>query len=378
MADPAQDEENQILADQAEETTQAPEAGGQVVEETKEKADPSENDPLVMAQMSVEKADEKPDAGTVPAKTTVKTGTPVKTATTKSDAQGTQAADPATTTDDDDPEIAEAVSDLAKEDWERLTHKGKSQFLSQRKAVKALADQKKKALEAAKVATENYQTVEKFVRDAGLTDEEYLQTVVVSSLAKRGDPRAIPVLEERLRAVRKAAGIPEPQAQTELDADLAAVLKDAEDFGIDTSKVRAKYQAKPEAKPTSVEVSKQQQQTVTQQQPQAQVQQDVHSSSEVAENQSIVDALVGLGVAEDKVVEHISGLIQSDPTLAKQPVGKRLRAVLTAHQKVAGTAKPVQQTRAQSAPLSGRGGPPVRSGPITQDPVRLATMPRGR
>lgn len=375
MADTAQDDE-QILADQAEETTQAPDAGGQVVEEMKEKADPSENDPLVMAQMSVEKAE--PDAGNA-AKTTVKTGAPVKTATTKSDAQGTQAADTATTTDDDDPEIAEAVSDLAKEDWERLTHKGKSQFLSQRKAVKTLAEREKKAREAARAATENYQTVEKFVRDAGLTDEEYLQTVVVSSLAKRGDPRAIPVLEERLRAVRKAAGIPEPQAQTELDADLAAVLRDAEDFGIDTSKVRAKYQAKPEAKPTSVEVSKQQQQTVAQQQPQAQVQeQDVHSSSEVAENQSIVDALVGLGVAEDKVVEHISGLIKSDPTLAKQPVGKRLRAVLTAHQKVAGTAKPVQQIRAQSAPLSGRGGPPVRGGPITQDPVKLATMPRGR
>jgi hypothetical protein len=382
MADPAQDDDldQQTLADQAENTTQAPEAGEKVVAE--EKADPSENDPLVMAQMSVETDAAKPEAGE-PAPTTSIPAKPGKPAAAKTKPDNTaQNADTAKSGDDesdlDDPDIAEAVSDLAKEDWDRLTHKGKSQFLSQRKAVKALTLREKEARKAAKAAEENYQTVEKFVQDAGLSHDEYLETVVVSSLAKRGDPRAIPVLEERLRAVRKAAGIPEPTMQgAELDADLAAVLKDAEDFGIDTTKVRAKYQGKPEAKPQQTAAPIQQTVTPAQQQAQPSAPREL-SPEEAQESDEIEATLMGLGIPREKVVEHVSLLMQADPTLYQQPLGKRLRAVILAHHKSA-AAKTATPARGQSAPISGRGGPTVRTGAnTTKDPVALATMPRGR
>jgi hypothetical protein len=381
MADPAQDDDldQQTLADQAENTTQAPEAGEKVVVD--EKADPSENDPLVMAQMSVETEAAKPEAGE-PAPTTSAAAKPGKPAAAKTKPDNTaQNADTAKSGDDesdlDDPDVAEAVSDLAKEDWDRLTHKGKSQFLSQRKAVKALTLREKEARKAAKAAEENYQTVEKFVQDAGLSHDEYLETVVVSSLAKRGDPRAIPVLEERLRAVRKAAGIPEPTMQgAELDADLAAVLKDAEDFGIDTTKVRAKYQGKPEAK--TQQTAAPIQQTVTPAQQQAQPATRELTPAEVKESNDIEKTLVGLGVPKEKVVEHVYSLMQADPTLANQPFGERLSAVVLAHHK-AQAAKTATPARGQSAVVSGRGGPPVRTGAnTTKDPVALATMPRGR
>lgn len=396
-ADPA-DEEIDINADQEPADTGA-QGGTETPGDQPEARQPEEgdepkpgrddsdqtSDPLVLAQMEPETQAAPATAGEQPQRTT--TTTPPKQQPAAEapkpgspDAKPKATADqakPAAKTEEQEPELAEALEDLPPEDWSKVSHKAKSQFLAQRKMLRALPERIKAEATARKAAEERYQAVEKFVRDQGLGDEEYVNAVAVSGMIKRNDPRAIQVLEATLQSLRKASGQPETPAQPtpaapQLDDDLAAMLKEAEEVGIDTSKVRARFKA-PAAPPAQQPPAGQQPAG----QPQMQ-QQPANAGGEQTENLAIVEALIGLGVKPEQVEAHVRGLIQADPKLATAPAGQRLRAVITAHTAAASKAQP-QQRQPSQPPLSGRRGPPVPAGrttTATADPLKLAL--RGR
>ena len=278
----------------------------------------------------------------------------------------------------------EAVDDLPPEDWARISHKGKSQFLVQRKTIATQARRLKAEGAARAQAAERYGTVERFVRDQGLSDEEYTSSVVISGLVKRGDPRVIPVLEATLRNVRRSANLPEQAAAApELDGDLAELLGEAESLGIDTGRVRARFAARAPEPVGAPQRAQAQMQPHTQPQPHAQ--QHVtergtgpaHAGHGETEHQAILQALTGLGVADP--LAHVQGLMRSDPGLADTPPGRRLAAIMQAHAK-AGATPPPAAPRTTGQPLSGRGRPalPVGGTDAAGDPLKLAIMPRGR
>ena len=99
---------------------------------------------------------------------------------------------------DDDASLREALEDIPEDDWKngRLTHKAKSQFLSQRKAIKRLNEQ----VAATKKVHEDLDAVEQLRRDQGLEPEEFVNAALLTGAMKRGDARAIPFLEQRLAA----------------------------------------------------------------------------------------------------------------------------------------------------------------------------------
>lgn len=343
------------------------------------------SDPLLLAQQEPETPPAKPVATTTPPKPA---DAPKPGAAPKQEGKPTPKAagdqpkpqEPAPA--QDEPEAADAVADLPPEDWSKLSHKAKSQFLSQRKVLRTNAERLKAEAKARAEAEERYGAVERFQKDQGLSDEEYVNAVAVGGLVKRGDKRAVQVLEATLKNLRTRAGIPEPTAPAPaapaapaLDDDLAAVLREAEEYGIDTKKVRTRFTATPPA----VQPPVQQQQppaaqppAVRQQAPAAPV------AGGDAENQSIIDALVGLGVDEAKVIERVSELMQADPALKATPPGQRLRAIVQAHQAKASRA-PAAPPRTTGQPLSGRGRPAVPTGrtntTANDDPLKHAMRP---
>ena len=339
-------------------------------------------DPLARAQIEPETDEEpataapSPTAKTTPpaaAKTDAATSTPTpkaKTEPVKPKAQEPEAED----------DEALASSNLPDDDWQKgiLSHKAKSQFLAQRKILNAQRERIKAAEQERTKAEERFQVVEKFVREQGLENEEYVNSVATAGMIKRADPRVIPVLERTLLQIRRAAGIPEtpaPAAQPMLDETLSALLKEAEDVGIDTTQVRSRFQAKPATQPATQPAAQQQQM----QQPaeRADLGMPQHGDQE---NIAILEALTGLGVDERQAVEHVKGLIDANPNLARVPVGQRLKAVLKAHKAhVESSAQPVRQTTTQ--PLQGRGRPPLAGGRTTTtnaDPLKRALFRPGR
>lgn len=388
-ADTGAQEGNETHGDQADarqpEASDQPAAGGDDSDQT--------SDPLVLAQMEPKAqatpatAGDQPQRKTTPPKPKQPAAEANKPAPTND--KPAPIADTANTGDEqpaqDDPEEAEALADLPDEDWSKVSHKAKSQFLSQRKVLRSFKEKVKAEAEARKQAEDRYQAVEKFVRDQGLNDEEYVNTVAITGLIKRGDPRAIPVLENTLNGLRKAAGMPEisaTPASPQLDDDLAAVLAEAEEVGIDTAKVRARFKAPTQqpaqSQPAATANGGRQTSQATHRQATAAAG-DQSGAGDQVENQAILDALMGLGVQPAQVVAHVQGLIQADPTLATVPAGQRLRAVLAAHSAAASKAQP-QQRQPSQTPLSGRRGPPVpagRTNTTNADPLKLA-LPRGR
>lgn len=377
-AQPGAQDGNQTHGDPADARQQddgnQPEASGDDSDKT--------SDPLVLAQM-------EPDGEAPPATAVVeppKTTTPTKTTATPAQAGAKQdppkAADQAKPAevppakDEIDPDEALALEDIPAEDWQKgvLSHKAKSQFLAQRKVIRGNAERLKAEATARKTAEERYTSVEKFVRDQGLEDEEYVNTVAISGLIKRGDPRAIPVLEKTLLDLRTKTGQPAQPATPaapQLDDDLAAMLQEAEDVGIDTSKVRARFQTPAKAQQAPAQT----------QQPAPPAAAQSQGPGDQSENQAIIDSLVGLGV--ENPVEHVQALMAANPSLASEPAGKRLKAIITAHSAAASKAQPTQRQQI-TTPLSGRRSPPVLGGgrnnpAATNDPLKLALAPaRGR
>lgn len=338
------------------------------------------SDPLVLAHMEPEKPAEQPAT----------TPKPKPQPAAQDRAQqpppkpGDQPAKEQAKAEEPEAEEREALADLPPEDWSKLTHKSKSTFLAQRKVIRSNAERLKAEAKARQEAETRYQTVERFVRDQGLGDEEYVEAVAIGGLVKREDPRAIPVLEERLAKLRAKHGQPaQPVAQAkpaapQLDADLDAVLRESEELGIDTSKVRARFKATtaPEAPPAAAPAP-----AAPPAQQAAQARQANQAQPGDDENTAILRSLVALGVPEQGVVEHISGLMAANPLLRNARPGERLEAVLQAHQ--AAASRPAQLVQTTGQPLSGRGRPPVRprgTAEPTSDPLKLARMqpPRGR
>lgn len=271
---------------------------------------------------------------------------------------------------EDDSDVRDALADLPAEDWQKLQHKTKSTFLTQRKVIRTQEASLKAEAKARKEAEERYGTVEQFIRDNGLGDEECATAIQLGGLMKRNDARVIPQLEQALERLRKANGqavttpTPPPAAAT-IDADLAAVLKEAEEYGIDTSKVRSRSTAAtapapaPAAAPAPVTA------------PAAQAHQ---AQSGDSENAAIIEVLQGLGVAN--VVGHLGQLMAANPALRDVPPGQRLRAVVAAHNATA--SRPAPQTRPTGQPLSGRGRPSTAARgttATTADPLKLAMKP---
>lgn len=342
------------------------------------------SDPLVLAHMEPEKPAAKP-ATTTPATKQQPPATQdrAKQPPTPKPAEPAKAAE--SEIPDDEQTEREALADLPAEDWQKLGHKTKSQFLAQRKAIRSNAERLKAEAEARKVAESRYETVEGFVREQGLGAEEYAEAVAIGGLVKRADARAIPLLEERLARLRAAHGQPATPAAPpaavaapQLDEDLAAVLREAEEMGVDTAKVRARFKAAtaapaPAAPPAPAPAPAQ---------PPAlagQARQAVPPSPGGDENEAIIEALVGLGVQPEAVLGHVSGLMAANPALKQVPPGQRLRAVLQAHR--VSTSVPAPAARPTGQPLSGRGRPVMTgrgAAETTSDPLKLAVMRPGR
>lgn len=387
MADPADDDQNQLAQEAADLGAQderqtpddnaeaRPEEQGEQPQQAGDDSDQT-SDPLVLAQMEPEARADQPaakaaDQAAKPTPTTKPHAAAKPGKDDKPKAAADTAKQPEAKNDtQDDPEMAEALGDLPPDDWTRISHKGKSQYLSQRKLIKNLAEERRAERKAREEAEGRYQAVEKFIREEhGLEDEEYVNAMAVSGAIKRADPRVIPVLETTIKNLRRALGQPETPVQpAQLDDDLAAVLREAEEFGIDTAKVRARFQqSQAPAQPAAPAEPPARQPAAKPAQP---VQHPQQSRMVDEENDRILSYLQKRGVSDPVV--RVSELIAANPELANVPPGERYEAIIEAHSKV-GVRQQPQPRRPVSAPMSGRGGP-VRqagaTGPI--DPLKHA------
>lgn len=366
MADPADEDLNPPAQDDAEPGAQVeqqtpgdpadarPEGEAQEAEQTGDDSK-HDSDPLLLAQQSAPEPKPEPPAPKASPTTTPKT-------------EPKKPGDPPAAEAEPDP-----TADLPDEDWQKLSHKAKSQYLSQRKAIKAMRDRDAEAQKA----RESYQRVEKLRQEQGLEPAEFVNGAVVNGMVKRGDPRVIPLLEQTISQLRKRAGIAEPtqpqQAPAFNAAELLAEIEAAEaNFDFDRlAGIKAKLKggtgpapAKPEAKPPEPAP-----------QPQTRQQQPVapapSGDAETAEFQAINDALAGLGVADP--VAHVRTILTAHPELANEPPGARLKAVLAKHRAMEPTPQPPRRP-ATGQPLSGRGGPVRAAGqqPATVDPLKHA------
>ncbi len=370
MADPADEDLNQPAQDDAEPGAQdeqqtpgdhadaRPDSEGDTPEQPGDDSK-HDSDPLLLAQQSA--PEPKPEA------TKPEPPAPKASPTTTPKTEPKKPGDPPATEAEPDP-----TSDLPAEDWEKLSHKAKSQYLSQRKAIKAMRDRDGEAQKA----RESYQTVEKLRQDQGLDPAEFVNGAVVNGMVKRGDPRVIPLLEQTISQLRKRAGIAEPtppqQTPAFNPAELLAKIEEAEaNFDFDRlAEIKAKLKGTtgaPPAKPAAQPPEPQQPQP---RQPAGNAPAP-GGDAENAEFQAINDALAGLGVADP--VAHVRTILSAHPELANEPPGARLKAVLAKHRAMEPTPQPPRRPAA-GQPLSGRGGPVRAAGqqPATVDPLKHA------
>lgn len=397
MADPADEDLNNPLAqDDAEPGTQGeqqphgdpadarPEGEGDPPKSDGDDS-PADRDPLALAQM--ESAPEEKPSQPAPDKAETKPpkNTTTPTAKPAEKPRDPPAADDKTAVDPEDLKLA--MADLPAEDWRdgKLSHKGKSVLLAQRKVIERLS-KTVETIAPLRQAKADLDVVEGLRKKAGLEPAEFVQGTVLRSAIKRGDPRAIPVLEQHLAALRKRAGVeatpPPPRVETPPQVpaspalDPAALLAeiDAAEAEVDWDRLKAlkaklaDAAKKPQPKP--------QEQPVPQPKPQErqpEPAQDDAGGEEGAghyEMAALEDALTGLGVADP--VEHVRTLMQKFPELGAVPEGQRLRAVLEKHKAMAGSQAQLQR-RPSGQPLSGRGGPVRAAGQSdTLDPLKHA------
>lgn len=394
MADPADEDPNKL--DQAaaepgaqdEQQTPGDQAGARPSEEGDPPQpagddSPADSDPLALAQQEPEPAAEpqpKPaTTGKPPAEARPPTPQPTKQPAQPSDTPA--AADPEAV---DPTELDQALADLPEEDWRdgKLSHKSKSAFLSQRKVIQKQQAQLKQ-IEPLRKAKADLDQIEKLRQDAGLEPQEFIQGAILRSQLKRGDPRAIPVLEQTLAALKQRAGVqtpaapqpPPPAAPPAPAFDPAQILADIEaaeaNFDFDrlaALKTKLRDAAKPPAQQQPPQGAPPAQQPAAPPQPAppaaapgAQVDGELVAMSE---------SLAALGVTDP--VAHVRDLIQRFPELGNTPPGQRLRAVLAKHREVTGVPAPAPRQPA-GQPLSGRGGPVRRGGVETpHDPLKHA------
>lgn len=356
----------------------------------------AENDPLVLARKGALNDAKPASAKPAPAKpkpagagadgvqaTQATTGQPTDDGERAAEAEEQPEDQPGATAKaatEEDPLLNAKLSDEA---WGKLTHKDKSTFLSVQKAARIKAEEARKAREEATKHKSDYDAVERFVKDQGLDPDSYRNSVLIAGMVARGDARALPVLEESVARLRKAAGLPESAAQaaTAVDPDeLMAAIEEAES-SLDFDKAKQLVAKLKQAKPAAPQAP-----AGGQRQPAAQPNGGAPAGtsggmdhSEAAVNESVADYLVENGVRPDQVVPYLQQLITANPALAQAPVRERLRAVMRAHSAARAKAQP--PAKPQQQPISGRGrsaGGGRTADPHEQDPLVLARRGKWR
>lgn len=341
----------------------------------------AENDPLVLARKgSLEKAKTAPPA------------TPPKAAAPAADEDDAEEVktDEETPKEDGTAEPAKEVepeaeqpkatdtnpllnATLEAETWGKLSHKDKSTFLAVRTLARKATEEATKSKAEVTKARKSYETVERFVADQGLDAEGYRNSVIIAGMVAKGDPRALPALEESVKRLRQKAGIVEtvvaPPAPAVDPDELMKAIEEAEE-SFDHTKLKAlvgKLKTTPApVKPVAT--------------PPAPVQQQQQAAPGVnpdaVVNEAIAEYLVGSGVPDSQVLSHLQGLIKKNPGLANVPVQQRLRAVMQAHSAARPPATPPKRVQ---QPISGRGrtaGGGSANDRANQDPLVLARQRR--
>ncbi len=308
-------------------------------------------DPLILAQLETPQADEPPKPITA-AKPEPKPGTPEPKPQAKPAEKAKET--PA------EPEEEDPTADLPAEDWQKLSHKSKSQFLSQRKTIARERQAREAAVKEAAQHREQIEVVDRFVKDSGLSNEQYHNGVNVVAAVTRGDPAALPVLEKSIADLRARLGVKAPEPPPVAPTIDFAKLRTL------TAKIKGAKQAQPPAPVQTQEPAKPQPQQI----PAGMI------SEEDAVNSSLLDFVQTEGVKGDQVIPYLRSLITEITDGGKKPVAvrDRLRVVMAAHR--ARQAKAQQPpAKPATAPLSGRGRPVVTGRQATTtnaDPLKHA------
>jgi len=378
VAESANDQQDQTLDDNSE----RPSGDSETLENDGDDADAISSDPLVlaMADEDTEEKQEPPKKAQDPATKPKQPAT--KAATDKSADKAAKPTDNSKEETEDEDVVA--LAKMPDDDWQKLSHKAKSQFLIQQKLIKSAKSELKTERESAKAIKADYEAVESFRANVRLTTREFATAAHLGSAIKHGSKDVIPFLESTLANIRQMHGIevaPEPAAP-QIDVDeLAELVNGARNYDLDAigrldqlvgrlkSSAPAKKSQKPPAAPDAKVESNQRNQN----------QQQQHSRDaevEQSEYQAIFDALVGAGVQEDQVAEHVRGLISE---VVHVPVGQRLRAVMRVHHERIKKTTDAPRERS-SAPMSGRTSLGRRVAPVDsqqpKDPLKIAFQGR--
>jgi hypothetical protein len=347
--------------------------------EVTDDANQETTDPLILAQLEAPQDEEPTPAPAAPKPATANppaAPSAAKQPPTKEQSKPTET--PAS--EEDDP-----TANLPEEDWQKLSHKAKSQFLSQRKAVRRAQQEREAADERARKAAHDYELVEQMRQAQGLSPEDFHNGIAVVGAVNRGDAAALPVLEQSLANLRAKLGVkpPEPPAPAApaIDADeLAALIEEAES-GLDFAKLRALAQKAKAAKPAQPPAATPPQVTPTPT-PAAAHRAPPSDDVQTTVNGAIADYLVEEGVAAAEVVPYLRSLIQDITKGGREAVPAiqdRLKAVMAAHRaRKASAQRPPAKPAAP--PLSGSGRPRVAGRPpvtTNADPLKHA-LPPGR
>ncbi len=341
-------------------------------------------DPLLLAQQTADEEQEPPKAkpATKPATAPAKPATEPKAAAAKVAKTDAPADDNPTPDDkDQDADLTAALADMPKEDWTKLSHKGRSTILAQRRVVRTAQAAVKQATDQAAAARKDYEEVDRFRQDNGLDADDWMKAVSLGGAIKSGNKDVIPFLEQTLAGLRKHHGIADaaPAAtEPQIDADkMASLVERAESYDLEAiaelKQLAAGLKAKKPAKPAPAAAPA----PVVERREPAPVNGGANNADD-AEFKAVFDSLVGAGVAEDQVGTHLAELLKelSGGKAGNLPkAGERVRKVMEAHWKRSQKA-PAVPAKPATRPLSGRGGPVSRSGPAdpTQpvDPMKHA------
>ncbi len=328
-------------------------------------------DPLLLAQQTADEPQDEPKGkpATKPAPAQAKPAADSKAPAAKvpkTDAPGND--NPTPDDKDQDADLTAALADMPAEDWGKLSHKGRSTILAQRRVVRTAQAAVKQATEQAKTARKDYEEVDRFRQDNGLDADDWMKAVSLGGAIKSGNKDVIPFLEQTLAGLRKHHGIADaaPAAtEPQIDADrLASLVERAESYDLDAiaelKQLAAGLKAKKPAKPAPAAAPA----PVVEQRREPAPANGGASNADDAEFNAVYQALVGAGVAEDQVAAHLTELLKELSGGKKDNLpkpGERVRKVMEAHRKVSQKA-PAVPARPATRPLSGRGGPVSRSG----------------
>jgi hypothetical protein len=256
---------------------------------------------------------------------------------------------------------------ISADTWAKLPHADKSAILARDKETRTAreeAETLKKQSEALTAKARALDEVSQVVRQHGLQENELLTGIELAGALKRKDQAA-------LQKVMQANGI--SASQPGMTPELEELIKEAEGWGVDTSKVKAKYApaTAPAAKPAEQPPAK------------------APAYSEAEENTSYTQAanyLAGLGCPAEKVDAYLGVLVETNPYIMDLPPAKRPAAVHAAHvayqaqrQKAAGGTAPAQPTPAAPKSSTNRQGTPISGGSRRETaPTNLSPLEAAR